>query len=437
MANPTVYGKVDCYSESLTGIATVDLIRTSQEIYVGLFNFLEYLETQGETELITYYSGSGGLGTGKDYWNTANMAGSNSFSVWKIKSNVERDWDWYLYIHGMNGTGSMISTSNSTPSRTAAGTSFTNESVVLSMQAAMSVSGALSANPWNGTISLSGAAYKSSPVWVTGAQDYKLFVLPRANNVSGAYNTTKELQATIFHAGYFSTTLRANDRARYHYFFDGHGFLFSINHSVSNSLLSGSYYTSYVGPFTLMDSITTTNTGSNDLLGEGGNLGFVMLTSTDQTSGNLFTQPPAHTFFEYSSYGSTTPAAATPEGGVLVTKTVGVRTAMLANDNAFHTTTYSPNPFAGNSYDERIYSVLSNEANHAGFAGIITSPLLRCIVGLPSSHDVSATGLRAVLAANTTATNRKITVPWTSSLGAPGTNLTRVGITFSIPNYTF
>ena len=91
MANPTIYGKVDCYTESLTGIQTVDMIRTSQEVYVGLFKFLEYLQTQGQTELITYYSGSGSSGTGKDYWNTANIAGSNSFSVWKISANADRN----------------------------------------------------------------------------------------------------------------------------------------------------------------------------------------------------------------------------------------------------------------------------------------------------------------------------------------------------------
>lgn len=439
MATPptTIYGKTDCvtYYRTSTGAAPGNAVMAG-DYYTSLYKFLVYLSGSGVTELVSMNTGSGGNGVG--YANEATRFGNGAFSVWKFKANATRDWDWYLYIHGMNGTNSFLSPSNVVPTRTAIGTtmSLSDETVMLGMQAAFSVSGVYSRNPWNGSISLSGTAYKGSPVWTSGSNNYTLGVLPRINNSSGSFDTNKEMMATVLHTRFFQNggTAKANGRARYHYLFDGDGFLFAVDHTINNVALTGSYYTSYVGPFNLMTSIIQANSGSMDLLGGTGSLGFVMLGQPDWQENNMWNAPTQHTLYEYSTYGSRVPLTSTPEGGVFVTKTIGVRTCVLANNSVVHTTQYSPNPFANFAYDQIPFSVLSNETNFAGFVGLLSTSLIRSIVGTPTSHDVGSNGLRAVIAANNTAANRKITIPWSGS--APGTNLTREGITMSLPNYT-
>lgn len=441
-----IYGKIDCYSTSLVG-TVVDVQRISNETYVGFFKFLEYLQTQGETELVTYYSGSAGSGTGKDYWDTANAAGGNAFSVWKMKANGERNWDWYLYIHGQYTATNLQLTANSTPTRIVSvssdvlTTTVANSMYGVHLQAAFSLSGSLTTNPWNGTINLSGAATKASEVWSTGSSGYTVHVFPRINNLSGSTATEKDCLAPLFYNGNGPNYIRT----RYSFLYDGHGICCFTDTGGTNNppnRFLGSFC--YAGPYRLTNGIASNSTGS--ILGGTSSLGFVLLSSNAESAANG-TPSNATSFVlpEYTQMGSLTPVRATPTGGAFATSQVGVRTFRLANDNTFVTAPYFPNDFCNipgssyKTYEERIYTIFCDESPYAGAMGWIDSPLIRSVVGDLYMYDLSPDKKRMVISNNTKHVNgssTKITVPWDGT-SFPGTVNSRNGTTFSYSNYTW
>lgn len=426
-----IVGKIDCLSRQYNSLNT-DSLYVVNETYVGLFKFLEFLETKGLAQLITYYSGSGGSGTGKDYWDTSNAVGSNAFSVWKFNQYRDRNWDWYLYIHYMTGQ-TYQAFSNSIPTRVDNGTNdISSTTAAIVMQAAFSISESSSINPWNGTISLSGAAYKANPVWNTGSSGYSVHVFPRVNNASGSFNESKDLCMVARSVVYGSGT--QNSFSRYHFLSDGHGILilqeYRGNAEASIRRINA---VSYLGPFRLNKNITDYNQGY--LLGGTSSYGFVAFTSIPNntiSTNNGFNNWIVNTVPDSTAIGSPTASISNYQGGVFASSKLGVRVAMLSCDSNIVSPTYMPNAFLPqNSIDDRMYAVYSNEISYSGFLGWIESPLLRCISGDYFSYDSTLDNKKIVFGSNlSNTTNRRITVPWSGSI--PGTNTTRAGRTIDI-----
>ena len=171
-----IFGKVDCYSElnDPTSAICVDNARSANEVYVGLYTFLQTLEANGVTELVAMHTGNLSSGTpGVGYWDSLNPAGSSSFSVWRWKANANRPWDWYMYIHLLINQTTTSTTVNSVPTFYDNGSSGIDAySGYILMSYAIAATSSSYANPWNGTTDKSGAAYKGYPVWSTGALNH-------------------------------------------------------------------------------------------------------------------------------------------------------------------------------------------------------------------------------------------------------------------------
>jgi len=422
MTNSIIYGQVDCYSKQYTntGVAS-NVTKIVQDTYVQTFKFLEFLETKGITNLITYHSGSGGVGTGKNYVSNANAVGNNAFSVWRFNQYQDRNWEWYLYIHCMTGQNYQ-SVANAIPTRVDNGTTDINVATCgVVAQAAFSISGSNSINPWNGTISLSGTAYKSSPVWNSNSANYTAHVFPRVNNPSGSFSGSRDLCMVLRN----HRALATRCYTRNHFLSDGHGILMINDSSTNAGAIADTNINSlsYIGPFRLNKSITDNSVGLT--LGGTGSYGFCMfgtVKNNNESTTNGFGNSPANTIFENSSYGALSASIAQIQGGVFATQNMGVRVLRLSNDLTALGAGYYPNAFLPrNQLDEKMYSVYSTELTYSGFLGWLDTPLIRCFANFSNfTNDKANNGTRAVFTGDyVDDTNRRITVPWSGS--APGT----------------
>lgn len=436
----TIYAKLNCIS-SQSFSNNLDGNRLTQEIYANLFNFLDYLRIAGITELVTRYSGY-------EFWDaTGSVAGSNAFSVWKFKSTATRPWDWYLYIHnGTFNSGSYTSPSNIIPTRimtkNSGGTPVLSTSDTTTgyygvfIQAAFSISGSSSTNPWNGTVDLTGNATKTTPVWNTGSDGYSLHVFPRINNISGSAATEKDAITPICK---YSTGANANTESKfnYHFWSDGDGLLFMNQAVVSAtkpaSLPANYGYSSYIGPFKLLDGIIAANSGA--LLGGTGSYGFCMMgNNAFQVENAALT---THIWNDYTNIGNIVPGTGTIDGGFFIANSYGVRVGALGADSNTNTTTFQPNPFAGNRIDGRQYVVYATENIYSGTIGYIDNQLFRVMGGSPRTHDITSDGKYIIMGTSNTANNRRLIVPWTSSAGSAGTGSLRAGTNVTITNFNF
>lgn len=57
---------------------------------------------------------------------------------------------------------------------------------------AITISGSQTASPWGGSTGSLGSDTKGNPVWISGSNDYKLFVFPEANGVSGVLSGARD-----------------------------------------------------------------------------------------------------------------------------------------------------------------------------------------------------------------------------------------------------
>jgi len=419
-----VYGKIDCSNIFYSN----EVDTHGNEMYVNLFNFLTYLSGNNVVDLVTYFTGSLALGSGTDYWDTANRCGQGAFSVWKWKANANRNWDWYMMIQNHSGSSNLQINANCTPTLLGGGTFYSNAKGIL-MQIAISVSGSISYNPWNGTISMGNAA-KTTPVWVTGSNpSASLHVFPRTNNISGSDPTAKSTVMIIGRES--SNTSPVAYRA--HFLADSDSLVMFSDHAnniIGNGpCLSQNYFASYYGPFKLIPGISQSNIVNT--LGQSGSLGFVSLTSIIQNS----TGRSSTTIPEYTNIGPITTDINSYEGGLLATTDIGVRRYFVSNDNTSMVSTYNPNSMLGianNELDERMFSLILNENPYYGFAGWLDTPLFRNVVNI-NTHHVRYDGLRAVFGGTTVIADRKISTVWSGS-NPPGAFWGRTGYNIFVPS---
>lgn len=447
MATPpvTIYGKTDCVSYYRGGTGATHFATLAGDFYTSLFKFLQTLSTSGVVDLVTYNTGAGGTGIG--YWNEATRFGSGPFSVWKFKASGERTWDWYFYMHCNSGSsaGSYEETAAQTPTKvlgsaTTDGASIRSVIVQAAICLSTSLTGSVSVNPWNGTIS-AGAATKTTPVWSTASNpNNQLFVFPRQNYLTGANVTNKD---NCMRLARFHTNLPRAE-ARWNFFSDGHGLAVAQMFAESNAIYQRRYMVHYFGPYRLSNAVTQSNPGN--VIAGTGSLGFICFASQPPgiygpSNGNFKT----NTIPDYTQIGQRTNADTVIDGGMLATLDKGIRVFMLANDySAGLVFPYQPNIFMNYKIVERPYSVVGyTEAGFQGFTGWVDSVLIRSIGNGYVSGDTATNDQRAIFGAGVTPANdRMITMPWHSASMPPGSTMLAIdaaqrdGFTFSIPNYS-
>lgn len=158
-----------------------NLYSNYQGVFKSCWDHLKYLETLGVTTEIARNDGNAvdGRGPGTGWWDEPDRFGTNGWSCFRWNSNSNRSWEWYMLIQNCDETGPAAP---GDPGYSVPGTGNTRG---FHLATAISISGSTTENPWGGTTGSLGSDTKGSPVWVTSSVDYKLFVFPDANGVSG------------------------------------------------------------------------------------------------------------------------------------------------------------------------------------------------------------------------------------------------------------
>lgn len=159
-----------------------------QGLFKATWDHLKYLETLGITTEIARNHGLSvnGRGPGTGWWDEPTRFGNNGWSCFRWNSSSTRTWEWYMFIQNCDTQGP---TSPGTPGYTIPGSG--NSRGVL-VAAAISISGSTTRNPWGGTTGSLGSDTKGNPVWISGSNNYKLFIFPEANGVSGVLSGARD-----------------------------------------------------------------------------------------------------------------------------------------------------------------------------------------------------------------------------------------------------
>jgi hypothetical protein len=408
MTIKTYYAKLDC--RSFPAAAE----NVTNETYYGLMNFLNYLSSSNQCTLVSWNSGSSAVAgdfSTRTYWDGAAPFGLGSHSVWKFHTSSLRNWEWYMYVQVLSGSTAINQVFNQ-PIVAGGGASLFGASNYrgILLQAAVCVSGTTSFNPWGGTLS-QGNSTAGSPRWISGSNDRRLYVLPRSNDLGGAYSSLKNNTYTFGRA----LDINFDPRARYHFFYDGDAIQY-----LQDGNETGGYDITYVGAFELRNDLTSSGIG-------GGPYGFCML--------NAPLSLRASTVDLNTVYGSTAGTDSNYGGSgivVPINNAVSGSKAMIFNTlSTFFNRTYQPN-YLTSKYDEFPISVGFSESPFLGIVGNLNSGLAKFVVG-PEVHQASSDYRNAIFGGSLTLTNAKIITPWTGS-EAPGVSISRTG---SLATWTY
>lgn len=402
MPTKTYYGKLNCLSNP----ASKENIANEQ--YKAFCNFMSHLTGSGVVELISWNSGSGatsGSFETRTHWDGAKPFGFGAHSLWKMKSNTERPWDWYLYVQMVSGSAAVAAQTFNQPIVNYNSANMGNNSNLRGIiyQAAVCFSGSTSYNPWNGTIS-DGNSTAANPRWASGSIDRTMYLSPRSNDLGGSHVTSRNNSFILN-----SATINTSNQVMCQYIYDGDALYVSTDYNFSRAT-----DVRYIGSFELNPSLS----GSGIC---GSTKGFVNYIGTDSTN----------MFFTNTAFGDTAGTSGDPSGcigiplGIMVS---GSRAGILQVVNNFIGSTYTPNQ--SYSFDEYPIYVGVSESPHFGFFGILNTGLIRATIGQGLYHT-SKDNSRAVFGSNYTITNRKITIPWTGSYAPGYVGSTREGYTYT------
>lgn len=401
MATKTYYGKLDCG----TSVALAENL--SHEYFTSFFNFMTYISASGVVSLVAMRTGSRPT-DGTNYWDQANPFGSGSHLVYKWNTSSTRNWEWYMYAQLLSGTANPQAQNYNNPTAgygNNADLAATSTARGILLAGAVCISGTTSFNPWNGTSSLS-ASSKGSPVWVSGANDRNLWVLPRSNGPLGNHATNRENCLTL---GRFF--INSDTALRFHFITDGDAFI-ALNDVGDVS----QYGVSYLGPFELRNALTGSGIGN-------GRYGFMMMSNG---TSNTNTLTSGALFGDTAGTGGT--SNTTINGGIVFPTVTGSRTGKANTLASFSSAGQQLNTFT-NQYDEFPAYVGMEEGANVGLLGNLNNGLCRYIVDA-QSEDVTPDNKRAVFGGSTTVGTCMISVPWTGSF-APGTGTSRTGSNFT------
>lgn len=401
MTTKTYYAKLNCISNP------VNKENIANEQYKSLMDFMSYLTGSGVADLVSWNSGSGAVSGSFDtrtYWDGARPFGLGAHSLWRMKSNTERPWDWYMYVQVVSASAAVAAQTFNQPIVNGGSTNIANNSQYrgVIIQTAACFSGSTSFNPWNGTIS-DGNSTAANPRWVSGSTDRTMYVLPRSNDLGGSHTTSRN-NSVIFNSAQIGTTNQATN----HYIYDGDGMYAGSDWNYSRGI-----DIRYFGAFNLNPSLSGSGIA-------GGTKGFIMYTGYSATD----------TFFTNTAFGDTAGTSFDPQGGVGVPIGImvsGSRAGILQVMSNFISTTYQPNLLIG-KFDEFPVYVGVAETPYFGFLGTID--MFKGIIGA-QSYTVTQDLSRFVLGGNTTITNRKLTLPWTGSFAPGYVGSSREGYTYT------
>lgn len=406
MATKTYYAKLDCFH------STGNKEHIAGEAFKSFCDFMTYISGSNRATLITWNSGSGapaGSFESRTYWDGALPFGRGAHAVWRINSDSNRPWDWYLYAQVVSGSAVIANESFNVPivSYGSALLNASSDQRGIALQAAVCFSGSNSFNPWNGTIS-QGNSTAGNPRWASGSNARTMYVLPRSNDAGGSHATSRNNSVSLCDYGTSNTSIRS------HMIFDGDAF--SVYSNINDD--PNDYKKVYVGPFELRGSLS----GSGIC---GGQLGFIMYrdfgSSADLPAFNV-------------EFGDALGTSTTRNGGVAAPIGSGVSGSrggilQVGSGAPFNTTVHQPNYFTGN-YDEFPITVGASESPNFAFLGQMNYGLARTVIG-PATQDTNADLSRAILAGNNgTITDYMTSIPWSGSLG-PGVSLARTGSNFT------
>jgi hypothetical protein len=417
MITKTYYGKLDCFSAA-DGSESV-----SNEYYKNFVDFMSYLTASNVASLVAWNSGSGVVSASfnqRGFWNQNNAFGVNAYSVWKFPSSSTRPFDWYMYTQAITTSANIGGTFNVPISGYTNATSFgsnnTNRGIL--MQTAVCFSGTTSFNPWNGSGTADGAANAGNPRWIPGGTNRTMYVFPRSNDGGGTAVHIAQKSNGIAFGGIIATMIKF----RYHFIFDGDAIVAFTTNPEGTS--ANCYNFSYVGPFELRNSLTSSGICS-------GSFGMIVLSAP-------VNPPIAGTFTAGTLFGDTAGSTAAQNGGIAVPvggvgsnqPGSGSKAGIADTISTFQSIVYQPNFYTG-QFDEFPINVGGGETSYFGLLGTFNTGLLKLTTGV-SSHDVVGDNTRVCFggigALNDS--SQKITVPWTGS-SAPGTGLSRTGLNYT------
>ena len=221
-----------------------------QGVFKACWDHLKYLEGLGITTEIARNTGSftNGRGGGTGWWDQADRFGQNGWACFRWNSNSNRSWEWYMLIQNCDQTGP---SGPGAPGFSVPGTGNTRG---FHLATAISISGSTTENPWGGTTGSLNADTKGSPVWVTSSVDYKLFIFPDANGVSGVLAngvTSTDREGLVFDS---ATGGNAAHR-RAHFISDDDTFIYLRNNEDTNWTMM------YCGLFEPFTEVTKNSSG--------------------------------------------------------------------------------------------------------------------------------------------------------------------------------
>jgi hypothetical protein len=413
----TYYGKLDCSSSAGSGA------NTTNEFYRSFCDFMSYLTASNVAELVAWNSGSGVVSASfnqRGYYNQNNLFGGGSHTLWKFPSSSTRPFDWYLYTQVASGNyGQTIRQSFNVP---ISGYGSLSDNVggqgagQVIMQSAVCFSGTTSFNPWNGTGPMDGQSTAADPRWISGANDRTLAVFPRSNDRGGTLTHIAQKSNALT----FGPLTNGATTMRWHFIFDGDALV-----CFGDILQTGAYHMSYVGPFELRSSLTSSGICN-------GPFGMAMFTSLAAQA----TVPIQATIF-----GDVLGTAQDRNGGIFlpieanpqVTSSFpnyfnGTKGGIFNTVGTFSAIAYQTSSYTGKLDEFPVYVGVS-EPPFAGLVGTLNVGLVRYILSA-SSNSNTADNSRVAFG-STTLTAIKAATAWTGST-APGQITSRTG-----SNYTW
>lgn len=428
MPTRTYYGKLDCYSSVASTQELID------EMYKGTLDFLTYLSSSNQVDLVAWNSGSGAPAAtfeNRTYSDGAFPYGGGAFSLWKFRTNSRRNWEWYLYLQRADESTSVRTVTQyswTLPITGSASTSAVTNGIIFSnvshntrgiiMQAALCVSGTTSFNPWNGSISQGAAnaslgAGNGSVRWVSGSDSRRLYVLPRSNDLGGVHTLQKSNATPL--------VITAATTARYNFMYDGDALQVVYDGGANNT-----YAYNYVGGFELRNALTASGICGSDY-------GFLMYAyqPNAQNEPTLITDTLSFNSTIGDVSGSAGGSATGVNGGVVcpVKAAVSGSKGMILNIlDGWSTAAYQPNTYT-NRYEEFPILVGASESPFLGFVGTLNTGLVRVMRDV-QVHDTTADFSRAVFAGTTTLSNLSISTPWAGT-SPPGLGTSRTGSQFT------
>lgn len=160
-----------------------DVYSGTQFLFKLTWDHLKYLETLGITTEIARNNGTAadGRGPGTGWWDQNDRFGQSAWAVFRWNSSSTRTWEWYMLIQNCDQNGPQTP---GLPGYTVPGLGNTRGFCVA---AAITISGSVTGNPWNGTTGSLGSSLKNGTrVWNSASNAHKIFCFPESNGVSGA-----------------------------------------------------------------------------------------------------------------------------------------------------------------------------------------------------------------------------------------------------------